>query len=260
MVKQYGFIEPSKKELKKSKDAGYVFGSAKNINPSGDWKPYYPNDERQFNRNIDSYGCTIFGTLNAIECLAKLKYNEDWDKAERFVGAFADMKPSGNTPHKVADTIRSVGNIPQGFMPLEEVKDFEELWDKEEAKKHKDIGEKWLKGYDFKHEWVSNNQIEEALKDSPLGVAVYAWVQDDDGMYYQPEGSSPTHWTMLGAKRDGYYEIYDSYPPYIKQMPLDTKFAYIKKYELSRSKPTWLSKRWVDFLEWITKVINRLKN
>jgi len=251
-VKNYGFVEPTKEEITDAERKGYVFGGLgigekDPLNPSGDWREYLPDEETQKNNFIDSNGCTLFGTLNALEMLAKIVFDEDWNMSERFVGAFASMNPRGNNPHKVADTIRKVGLIPEELMPLTDQASFEELWDRGEANKYAKIGKKWLCRVRMKHDWVQRPNLSNALKFSPLGVSVYGWELDENGLYYSPEGARPTHWTTLtyiedgGYEKENYMEIFDSYPPYKKKLRLDFDFKYIKRYVLEENiKRSWL--------------------
>lgn len=244
-MREYGFIKPTITQ------DNYIFGGTgllqQPINDSGDWTKHLPSEESQFNRFIDSMGCTIFGSLNCWEILAKFKFGKEWNKSERFVGAFSEMTHQGNNPHKVVEAARHYGLIDEEIMPLIGSQSFEELWSKQEAEKHKAIGEKFLKQYTIKHDWVFGGleMVKSALKHSPLGVDVYAWATDENGMYFRPQGLPSTHWTALVKIEDGGYEkenhavVFDSYPPYIKKVRLDMNFTYIKRYILDEYIPCW---------------------
>src|SRR3990167_1755521 len=83
-----------------------IFGSeatpAPIILPSGDWSSLFIPDEFQ-NKIYDNYGCITYTILNAIEKLAKLFFNEEWNKAERFTYIASETIPGqGNSPRKVA--------------------------------------------------------------------------------------------------------------------------------------------------------------
>ena len=46
------------------------------IQNNGNWLEFLPEGEWQARPNIETYSCTAFGTLNAIEILLKRLYNE----------------------------------------------------------------------------------------------------------------------------------------------------------------------------------------
>lgn len=243
----YGFLDP------KIEGKNHIFGGSRLamqeiINLSGDWRSFKLAEESQFNRFIDSFGCTLFGTLNCLESLALKLYGLLWNKSERFVGSFANMKPQGNDPHTVAETIRKVGLVDENLMPmLGTLKTFEELWNRQEAEKYKDYGSSFLKQRVPRHDYVYGGLAmqKEALKYSPLGIDVHAWVQDENGLYYRPQGARSNHWTELlfiqdqGYEKENYMEVFDSYPPYIKKLRIDYPFYFVKRYWFEKPKSFW---------------------
>ena len=47
--------------------------------------------------------------------------------------------------------------------------------------------------WQFNHDWVATTTqaLWDALQYSPLGISVYAWVNDKDGLYYKPDTPLP---------------------------------------------------------------------
>src|SRR3990167_11520040 len=73
---------------------------------SGQWDAFIPTDEIQRTENYDTYGCTIFGTLNALEFLFKRLFGETKNWSERFVYIFTKTRPPGNSPKTIIEAIR----------------------------------------------------------------------------------------------------------------------------------------------------------
>lgn len=49
---------------------------AEELVPSGDWTPYLPPEEDQSTRNGDTWACTAYATTNAIELLARRRFQQ----------------------------------------------------------------------------------------------------------------------------------------------------------------------------------------
>ena len=63
----------------KIEDDHYVLGAqslqGEILQPDGQWDNFLPAEERQANDKFDTYSCTSFGTLNALEMLERRVYN-----------------------------------------------------------------------------------------------------------------------------------------------------------------------------------------
>jgi len=244
-MKQYGLIlEPISGE-------DYVLGGyrlpVQIIQEDGQWDEFLPKTEIQHKNGFDTYGCVPFGTLNCIETLYKKKYGEEPNYSERFIGVMAENKPLGNTPKKVAQTIHGVSGLID-----DDLLDFHDLissWEAFYSPKpmddyYLDKGKEWLKNYDFKYEWVfkegdeKRTKLIKALKFSPVGVSVYAWVQTGD-YYTKPKGSRDNHWTMLYGYEEGkYWKIFDSYDNTHKKLAWNFFFGYAMRYHLEKKPET----------------------
>jgi hypothetical protein len=100
------------------------------------------------------------------------------------------------------------------------------------------IGQNWLLLYGVGHEWVSgSNRIEkmkEALKYSPLGVAVAAWYgPNDKGLYYRPSGEPDNHWCMIYGYEEGkFWRCFDHYDNTFKKLEWNYYFGWAMRYSL----------------------------
>lgn len=220
--------------------------------PSGNWRTVSLPDEFQATHGFENYGCVSFSVLNAYEKLAKIVFGEDWNKAERFTYITSDTDPSGgNSPRKVADSVRHCGIIDEAELPFDDSIDTIEKFNSPkpltEALKNK--GKESLNNYDFRYNFlpktndlVSRETLREALKRSPVAIAVYAWAERD-GIYVRPEGMTDTHLTLLeNVKANDELEILDSYPPANKTLDKDFPIYTALGFRISKkikSKTLW---------------------
>jgi len=266
-VKQHGFIEPD------ITPEDYVLGGTGNLGleilqPDGQWDEFLPPDELQKLRGIETMSCVSFGTLNCIETLLKRKYEEDHNYSERYTAILADTSRNGTTPTKGAEAIRKKGVIPDDLLPFREVSSWRDYHSPNPMfSGYLESGSKWLEKYDFKHEWVftggtlleKQNKLKQALESSPLGISVYAWVQNGE-FYTKPEGVRDTHWTMMYGYVDGaYWKIYDSYDDTHKKLVWDFNFGYAKRYTIEKKESLalkYVSGSWRDW--WFINIIRKL--
>ncbi|MDI6820924.1 MAG: hypothetical protein QMD65_01970 [Patescibacteria group bacterium] len=259
-MKNYGFI-PDKIEPEH-----YIFGSSSIpqiiLEENSQWDKYLPLYEPQF-ENFETWGCTVWGTLNAIEILHKRLFNIEPNYSERFLYILAGVREPGSTPHLIAETIRKNGLINQEELPITET--YEEFIKPDPMSKlYLSKGEDWLSQYEIKHEWVSDKSFEglkEALKYSPFGIAVYAWAVNSEGLFYRPMGAKDSHWCVLFGYVDGlYWKVFDSYDQSIKYLTWNFGFNYVKRYYL-RKKEVWETqkKNWFQkFVEWLKRLFHGL--
>jgi hypothetical protein len=113
-------------------------------------------------------------------------------------------------------------------------------------------GKEFLKHFEIKHEWVFTNEtkegkillIKEALKRSPVGISVYAWSCDDEGVYQQV--AQPNHWVCCYGWNDHGWKIFDSYTNSYKLYSFDADIVMAKLY--------WLKKRVVNKEYWFIQI------
>jgi len=254
-MKNYGFI-PSKIE-----GEHYILGGGQLpkiiLQPDRNWKPYLPRWESQIDK-FDTFGCTVFGTLNAIETLLGRLNFKQYDYSERYNYILAGITPPGADPHYVTEIIRKYGVIEQVELPFTDTL--------EEFMKPKPMtsnfflrGREWLDQYNFGHEWVFVNTpnrelrtalVREALQYSPLCVSVTAWYEEN-GLFVD-QGLPNTHWTLCyGVDEDGGLLIFDSYNFEYKKLHPDHKVMMAKRYYIE-------AKKVEEKLSWIGRILQSI--
>ena len=256
-MNNFGYIKPEADER------DYIFGGASKISgeplTDGHWLPFIPDNEIQRNDWIDSYNCTAYGTSNCLEVLFKRVFNEIINFSDRFIGIIADTKPPGNSPKVVIDAVRKQGLIREDSLPFSY--NINSIQDYYSPKPPTSIltkeAEQFLSDHGVGYELVKDTSpegLKEALKFSPLGIAVKAWSFKDDLYYFPPEADF-NHWTCLLDYVDGkHWIVFDSYPPFIKNIAWDTKFDYTLRYWLGAGETKKLS-IYEQILQAIAKLI-----
>lgn len=235
----YGFVPPQPDERDK------VFGAFNSLpkvvrNPSGNWYNYLPLFEKQFGTSWDTYGCTIFGTLNAFETLLKLIEGVEYNFAERYNYNLINLEAPGADPKVAAQSIHEFGVIDQKELPfVDNQKEFKTPRPINDDLKEK--GEEWLKKYNFQYEWVYQDEsdlkkqrdlIRECLKYSPLGVSVSAWTMND---HMEFDSTMPNnHWCLaFRIDDDGKVWIFDTYEQTVKILSASHDIRYCMRYHLT---------------------------
>lgn len=223
------------------------------------WGAYLPEVEIQNLFGFETMGCTLFGTTNAIETIMLRKFGIKTNYSERALGVLSNMTPSGNSPHVVAEAIRKNGLIDNMYLPFtEKINTWQKYYSPVPLSTDLvSMGQRWLTQWDFKHEWVFQGgtlaqkqaSIKEALKLSPLGVSVRAWVMDGD-LYVKPAGSQDNHWCLLYDFVEGeYWMIFDHYDNTHKTLAWDYDFGSAKRYHIEKLlTPNLMGGNWVTDL------------
>lgn len=256
MIKSYGL------QLKPIESDHYIFGAFTSLpkiilQPDGQWDDFLPSYEPQSNENFDSYGCTVWGTENALETLEKKLTGKEANYSERFPYILASIRPPGADPHKLAEVIREHGLVPDFMLPM--TLTYAEFTKPDPMEgKYLDEGKKWKQRWKVGHEWIPTvpDAMKEALKYSPLCVSVTAWEQDSDGLYID-NGQPNTHWTVVYGyvEKDGktYWKVFDSYDHSLKVLHPDHMIQVCKRYHLeaiSQSKKSF----WERLISFISKL------
>lgn len=235
MIKNYGLsFEPVNEN-------DWIFGAALGkadgevINFTGNWLPYLPDKEAQSRRGIETNGCTIWASLNAIETLLALKgYKVNY--SDRYLANVAFSKgklnpSSGADPRNVVEIIRTIaGCLNEGIVPwTEEIKTVEEFYGISAVELAKLIkeGERWFDKWELNYKllWGGNPTqtdkralIEDALAKGTVCASVVAWSMGEDGKYTKVPGSPDGHWTQIAHAPKDKYVIFDSYDGYLKDL------------------------------------------
>lgn len=255
MNNRYGFIEPKKIEKEE-----HIFGDCnfkgEILNENGQWDDSLPVFEKQRNVFFDTMHCPVFGTLNAIEILERFKYLEEKNWSERYGGVIGGVTPSGGSPHVVAEAMRKHGCIPQkelDFTP--DMRNFYQFSKpRPMTQKYLDMGDKWLKNYDFSHDWLftytkswwdgilkwivkpkdRTELLKEALKYSPVCVSVLAY-KYRKGKIYKLNGERDNHWVVCyGFVEGDHWKLYDHYDKKFVEAEWNYPFNFAKRYSLNR--------------------------
>jgi hypothetical protein len=221
------------------------------LQADGQWTDWLPDNESQVNKSgFDPIYCASEGTTNALEILTRRLYGLHRNWSARFLAKASDTTPSGNSPHKTAETARKVGLPNEIDWPFtDDIKTWTEFY-KDIPQAIYSLAVAFLNEFDFKHEYVVPQPfyLKQALQYSPVGISVYAWVKGTDGLYYKPQGAQDNHWVVLvGYVEAQYWLIYDSYEPQeLKKVKWDTQFQVAKRYSLNRQVAN--EKSWGQFL------------
>ena len=247
-MKNYGF------KLDTPSEKDYVFGSFlpyEELQPNGDWTPFLPKAEYQNTNDFEPYCCVTETILNCVEILIKQQYGEEVNYSDRFLASISGTKNGGNTPRTVADFLRILGVVPEDVYPFK-AETFDEFY-QPIPEELKTLAKEFVDNWEFKYESVPTNMIETALKSSPLGVSVYAWV-DKDGVFYNPN-QQDNHFTTL-YKIDDHQHFFDSYANDGSPLKLGDKnmaHSSIQRYYVKkRIKPIETN--------WITDLFTRLSD
>ena len=224
-----------------------VFGSVNSLGKSlsgkvlredGQWTDYLPEDESQV-REVETSNCTAFGTCNAVEILLE-ELGVIANYSDRFLGIAAGTRPPGNAPNKVAQAARDNGFLDEIELPFTGIGSINEYYSPDPLPQ--DLLSKaleWKSKYSFGYDWVANGFVKaspekmmEALRYSPLGVAVFAWANEGE-KYVRPPNTTDTHWTLIvGYKVNEYWLCLDSYSPHVKKLAWDFGFSYVMRFSV----------------------------
>lgn len=211
------------------------------VSPDGQWDAFLPKDEFQRDdEGFDTANCTAYASENAWETLIKARYGIDIDFSERDLGIRAGTFPPGNDPKTVAVTARKQGLIIDSMLPFSsDIRDAETYYSYQEDKKKRECdaaASQHLVKFSIGEEYVSGDvaSMKEALKYSPLGVALYAWYKEGE-VFVRPRGVQDTHWTMIyGYYDNGDWKCFDSYDYSKKRLAKDFGFTIVMRYHIEQ--------------------------
>ena len=257
-ITPHGFLEPT------IDTTHYTLGALERLKglpdivlrPDGQYDTFLPVKEYQQKGNVETYACTSFGTLNALEIFNLALGQAEINLSERYSAITANTNPDyGNDPHTVAEAIRSVGSVSEADLPFDGTIDTRNKFysPKPMTEKYIAIGRNWLNDYDFGHEWLWTNKgtalktkqarMVDMLKYSPLGVSVLAW-KYRNGYYWKNTGEQDIHWCCCyGYVYGKYWKIYDSYDDTTKELEWNYDFNWSKRYYLKKKDKYMLQRK-----------------
>lgn len=247
---------------------GYTKLKGQILNFSGDWFSYLPKVEVQHTKDFDTFGCVSFGVLNQIEMIYKLLTGKERNYSDRYTYITSKTIPNGgNSPHIVLESIRkSAGLLLEELLPFDNsIRTIEQFNSpRPMTKELLEKGQDWWLENSLGHEWVftGNEPLKErqerllsALKYSPVGISVYAWVYDSDKRWYvKPYGVFDNHYTIVIKRRDdGAWIVFDSYEENTKVLDPNYNFGTAKVIYINPSIIVPLFQRILDVF---AKILN----
>ena len=256
-MKNYGLIIP---EIQAD---NYVLGGVSSVPKEvlaldGQWTRL-PLKEYQNLNNVETSACATFHTLNPIETLIIKRYGLEENYSDRWLAWNSGTTEEGNDPHMVAETLRKAGVPEQKEWDFEkDIYSFDEFY-KNPPPNLFEKARKFLEKYEFMHEWVDTDPeaMMQALQYSPLGISVYAWVEEN-GLFVKPQGVKDNHWvTCVGYIKNKYWIVFDSYDNVEKHLAWNYGSAIAKRYWIKKKEETKEEKsqegvirRFINWLLW----------
>lgn len=203
------------------------------------WNKNFSKPERQ-KKQIDTMACTNFAHNNATEAVCNLmKKNAEWhplnlnffereayiskygnfDFSDRELAKRSGTTEDGNIQKKVNKTAEQ-GLVPETMWPFTEDMTWEEYYKTIPPHVHQQRKE-FAERVDISHEWITKDQFNKRIKESPIIAFVWAWAKDGKGFYYRPEGEGFNHASVIqgkAKKKKGHlvYPFRDTYEPFNK--------------------------------------------
>lgn len=241
---QPNFIYPEIKE------ADYIFGSQEVVGtilrPDGDWRSYIPPEEVQSKNGVESSACFLEGQQHTIATVQAEQFGiTGQNYAARFNIQFSGATSNGGDPLKGATSIRNDGLIPDSMLPFtDDIHSWEEFASFKGGSEHlcRTAGKLWLEKWEPNYDIVIKREfsltdkytrLRDALKHSPIPLSVFAWVEDENGIYIKPEGSTDNHLVecvYLDDQNCAY--IWDTYPPFLKKLGPNYNFDFAMRWSL----------------------------
>ena len=209
----------------------------KNLQPNGQWESYLPRDEYQRYAWGDTMACVTYSFYNTVETLLKRKYNEQWDFSDRFTAKMSGTTKKGNWMYKVADSF-----VEDGFLSFLLWRNSGNNWDEyysDIPQKKKDLAIDNGNTFELSYEWVeptNSENIKEALRQSPLWIAIHAYGPKKNGVYQRAEGSINHCVEMFGYDEAGNWLIKDHYlGNEIRKLAPDYLIGFAAKIDITKN-------------------------
>ncbi len=252
LVNGHGFVyEPTQEDhwIMGSGKATKRFGGSALMPDGHGWQAYKPVSELQRRQGFETMACTVFGSLNAWETLAKFLGFNDFPSncSDRFNAILAGITPQGGSPQQSAESIRKYGVIPEEVLPFSnDIHDWSGYYspypmDPAMITLGKSITNKFTLGHEYVFNGIASDKptlLKKALERGPVCVSIYAWKMNQEGLYFKEATDIDQHWVELLDYEEGkHWVIFDQYDPFIKFVAWNTDFMTAKVYFLSRFNP-----------------------
>jgi hypothetical protein len=214
---------------------------AEELVPDGEWTPYLPSTENQDTSNGDTYACVSFATSNVVEMIAKRRFKDSKNLSDRFLAKMSGtIVGQGNSPKKVADTLRHKWTVNETEWPdTDTVSEYYDPIPPDRQMLAIARGAEFEFGYQVLSSSIA--VIKNALKRSPVAIAVTAWMEEN-GVYVRAPWGENHLTTVVRVLPNGNYKVFDSFPPYIKEVHPSAAQSVAMSYYLNRNvtvEPAW---------------------
>lgn len=180
---------------------------------SGDWRNFLPAGEPQYSQVADSMSCVSYSNNNCAEInLNAQEYGiSPTGFSDRALAKFSGTTKQGNTFAAVADSTYRNGRLLESEWPVPQ--DF--TWDSFYADIPKSVKDKSV-FFDEDYQFISTNvdNLKYHLKQCPIQIAI--------------PYPHPNHAVVLVHIEGDTAYYFDSYPPYLKTMPVSAISAAMK--------------------------------
>lgn len=259
MQQNHGFI------LESPVKSDFVFGASNELGgtplvPDANWFGWLPDEEVQNLNGIEPYACVSFTILNCVEILERQEYGATNNWSDRWLATITGTKAlKGNSPRTVAEALRKKGCVPEKDLPFDITIDTYDKFYAQIKQSLYTLALAFPAEYDFGYEFIPPNAtaLMDALKYSPVAFSVYAWVKDENGLYYRPQGMTDNHLTTCYGYLEGkYWRVFDSYKDggvVYKEVRWDSLPMQAMRFTLHRQ---IVSQYWFDrFLYWLRQTL-----
>ncbi len=221
------------------------------------WLPYYSLGELQHGVFFDTSCCVTFSALNVLE--AKFNYmiknglisdkslkwlkkkgyinkNGDFDCADRFNSSLSGTTAKGNIARNVWHSIRNDGVVPETMCSWDagRTAPYDErfaTWFRDPKNVLREaiaLGEEFVERFDILYEWLSLDEIDDALHHSPVQVFISTRCEYGDDNVQQRCGYGANHAVSQIDNSDprGYIPLFDHY---IKNPQEDGQERFIRR-------------------------------
>lgn len=208
------------------------------LQPDGDWTPYLPAEESQLIGALDPKSCVVFAILNCLEILIKRQYGETVNFSDRFLASVAETW-KGSTPEDVMGFLKDIGVVDESSWPFDETIDTLEKFYQKPSSGLYQLAKEFKKKWVVSCKKISNKDIDEEIKYSPIGLSVCAW-HKNQGKYFRPHNMKDNHFTVLFSTKGGRF-VFDTINVSVKQLADGVQHDIIRSFSIKKREPSWFS-------------------
>lgn len=235
---------------------------------SGQYDAYLPDEESQYKEGFDTFGCVSFSAINCIETalnfhisrgtgvidVANIKWLRDngyFDRytgklnfSDRYIAKLSGTGPQGNSLGNVGDAIRKYGLVPETLWPW-----VDSNWSSYYAEVPAHVlalGAEFSKRFDISYQWINasghdrKDLILQYLKYGPMQIAATIcspWNSNESMPPIQGCGCGTQHGTIIyGFNGTISLKDFDHYRSFRKLLAWDYCIPYAVQYYIAEKK------------------------